>query len=188
MLCLCLSSLSLLSTGCSKASIARSQFSARYSCPSSQLTLAEGTEDGDQQTPIDVEGCGHKAAYMCTIRQWEDGSGGDVCVERHRVIITATDGSTYSAWGDFRALIDELPAAITKAAIASAAHDIPCLAGQITVIGKGAHGWPNMLQGCGQRITYQFNEGSGPAQPGGPVQPTYPVGFVVSARLPVAGP
>ena len=125
---------------------------------------------------------------MCTMSQSSQGSSGNDCVERHRVIITATDGSTYEAWGDFHALVDELPAAVTRAAIASAAHDIPCSAGQITVVGKGAHDWPNMLQGCGLRITYQFNEGNGPAPPAARVQQTYPVSFVLSAHLPVAGP
>ncbi len=82
----------------------------------------------------------------------------------------ATDGTSHGAW--FSDEIQSKFASAVEAALASAAHDLPCDRASLKVIGTDAHGFGNVVDGCGQRITYQISDvGAQPAPgPTGPVR------------------
>ncbi len=145
----------LMLGGCASiTSIARDQFATTYTCPSEQVTLRRAAEESDGLTPIGASGCGHDTEYICgdlakanydyPIRQ---------CLEEHKLAFEATDGTVHRAWPRKR---DE---ASRNAAIASAAHDLPCEPAAIAVVGSSwedGSSVANVLEGCGQRVTYEL--------------------------------
>lgn len=142
--------------GCaSQTTIARDMFVADRSCPSDQVTAVSR---GADQVSIEVVGCGETAQYSCYRFTQPCGpespgrcTGRDVCTERGRYLIGATDGSRQETWDG----VDEDAAASKEAAFASAVHDLPCDRASVVVVAKDSGGRPSLLEGCQQRVTYQ---------------------------------
>ena len=73
-----------------------------------------------------------------------------MCEENGTFAVQATDGSVFTA----TSADAEAARVPEKAAIASAAHDIPCARASLRVVGHE----PTVVDGCGQRITYKEEE------------------------------
>jgi hypothetical protein len=163
-----------LACGCATpASVARAEFAKTHSCPAEQLTI----QDVASSPSLRVTGCGQEATYYCWAFKNSDGTSGVVCDERQRITFEATDGSKHTSWADHEALLGELGETAQRAAVASAAHDLACPSASIAVVGKGAHGWANVLEGCGKRITYQIGDGASRLDQR----------FVETGRIPIPG-
>jgi hypothetical protein len=150
--------------GCasSPVSVARDAFTADHPCDELHAkTVSEWTNGGWQL--VDVAGCGAEVQYTCSYRDRYPGSHEPepylACDERPRVSFRATDG------GVLETFIEDGPEAARGTAIQSAAHDLACPPASITVLAKDAHGYANVLEGCGQRITYQVTGGDDMAPP-----------------------
>jgi hypothetical protein len=124
-------------------------FAAKYHCPSDQITVRSGDD-------FEVSGCGTKARYIC----WEvpqvdhpHSVGPNECRQLKRIQYQATDGSLHESMeGDNTAQ--------REAAIASAAHDLPCAPASVVADGELGLGGTT-LEGCGQRVTYKVVDDSG---------------------------
>jgi hypothetical protein len=144
--------------GCGTAEwIARDEFGAKYSCPKEQVyvrqQIAATTEKG-QPLPgfsdLVVGGCGVQSRYRCHNADAGRGGTRNVCLERIRMGIQATDGSVSMAiQGD-----PDASSATDRAAIASAAHDLSCDRTSIRVVARE----PTVVEGCGQQLTYKEEE------------------------------
>ncbi len=137
--------------------VARDAFGDKYSCPAEQVSVrseAQATTPSGLPIPdttnLSVGGCGVEAKYRCHNAGAGRGNTNNVCVENSRFGIQATDGSVYTA----TASDAEAARAPEKAAVASAAHDIPCPRASIRVVGRE----PMVVEGCGQRLTYKEEE------------------------------
>jgi hypothetical protein len=137
--------------------VARDEFGAKYSCPKDQVNvrqeIAATTAKGQPLpgfTDLVVGGCNVQSRYRCHNAEADRGATRNVCLERIRMGIQATDGSVAMAMqGD-----PDAASATDRAAIASAAHDLPCPRASIRVVARG----PTVVEGCGQQITYQEEE------------------------------
>ena len=63
---------------------------------------------------------------------------------------TATDGTVQNAVGS-------TANAARDAALASAAHDLPCAPASITIVSRDSDGLPIVFDGCSQRVTYRVD-------------------------------
>ncbi len=138
----------LVSAGCVKSRplLVRNAFAASYWCPVNQIEVRPepGSEDR-----YHVTGCGQEVTYDCNA----GGAPGD-CKARVRVEYEATDGTSHGAWQEEEAASNNAMA--REAAIASAAHDLPCDRASIQIVGGDPNGFANVVEGCGQRVTYQI--------------------------------
>ncbi len=170
------------SAGCTRSwpLVARNAFASNHWCPVNQIDVStEPGSDGSYR----VTGCGLEATYVC------GGDASSECHERLRVEFEATDGSAHGAW-----LEDETRsngATSREAAIASAAHDLPCDRGSLQVVGSDQRGFANVVDGCGQRVTYQVvdvAEQTASSQPGPAGKHKYVVATRTSLSAPAAPP
>jgi hypothetical protein len=147
-----------LLAGCATSQwVARDAFGDKYSCPADQVTVRKEVQATtpwgqpiDGYTDLSVGGCGLEAKYRCHNAAAGRGGTSNVCEENGRFGIQATDGSVYMA----TSADAEAARVPEKAAIASAARDIPCARASIRVVGHE----PTAVEGCGQRITYKEEE------------------------------
>ncbi len=102
-----------------------------------------------------VSGCDALSRFVCAHPYDPNANGGQggvwpwfTCTGQRRIAVVATDGGVHEAWED------DPSAATAAAALASAARDLPCAPGQIGVVAAG-----RILEGCGQRVTYEVVEG-----------------------------
>jgi hypothetical protein len=171
----CLAAISLVAGACvNPGSVALTAFSDKFGCPESQTAIAPvvANPTGSQ---YDMTGCGRQTRYVCT-REMSMYGDRFSCRENTKSSIIATTGAEYTFWdNDFV----QMKAAADKAAIASAAHDLPCAQASIKVVGTGVNDFPNILDGCGQRVTYQFKVGgeTGDKMP-----------YLLSGRMPAPQP
>jgi hypothetical protein len=132
-------------------------------------------------------GCGFDVDYECVDTTETDGSGRywqqRACNPRQRLEYEATDGTKHG--GFFGEEIKANNPGAREAALASAAHDIPCDKGSLKIVGDDPHGFANIVDGCGQRFTYQITEvGEQPAwTPTGSVRAHR---YVLVNRMPLA--
>ncbi len=141
--------------GCypSAVPVAQTRFASQYACPKEQLTIrGVGLE---WENFLDVVGCGHEAQYYCPYTSRDLGQHfGRYCDPRDRTAYQATDGTLHEGWGSVGdrvvgPLDPEVEAARREAAVASAAHDIPCDRAALTAVDS------EIVEGCGQRVTYR---------------------------------
>jgi len=137
--------------------VARDAFGDKYSCPADQVTVRgeqQATTPSGQPIPdttdLSVGGCGLEAKYRCRNAAAGHGGTNNVCVENGRFGIQATDGSVYMATPSD----SEAAHVPEKAAMASASRDIPCARASLRIVGHE----PTVVEGCGQRLTYQEEE------------------------------
>jgi hypothetical protein len=151
--------------------LARNAFASSYWCPVNQIEVRP--EPGSAQI-LHVAGCGVEVTYDC------GGTGGSKqCQARESVEYEATDGTTHGA-----SLAEETSsngAMSREAATASAAHDLPCDRASVHIVGNDAHGFANVLDGCGQRVTYQIAD-VGDQATGGHAGPVRKHKYVVLTR------
>jgi hypothetical protein len=128
--------------GCGLGAAAKGDFAAKYACPTSQLAVRE-----DRGFQV-VTGCGRESRYICASEE----NGSEVlCSESVWIVYEASDGTHRETWADGD------PALANETALATAAHDLSCprssvaLAGGSMLIG----GETKIIDGCGQRLTYQ---------------------------------
>jgi hypothetical protein len=146
-----------LTLGCATpVSVARAQFSKAYSCPDEQVTIQ------DARPSVRATGCGRDATYYCTTNEYRNSPSVIECSERQHITFEATDGSKYTSWADHEALLGEIRETAKRAAMASAVHDLACPTASIAVVANDDHGFANILEGCGKRITYQIGFGASP--------------------------
>ncbi len=143
--------------GCATSSVyvARTQFAADYSCDRQGVVVDPAEDDQQSDTHVD-HGCGANAEYVCIHPQVEVDAAlvTFACSLRPRVGIEATDGSLAEEWqGNGHS-------AERQAALASAAHDLPCDRSALQLVGD------NIVDGCGQRVTYQLVSQSLATPPG----------------------
>ena len=144
--------------GCvSMSAKATDVFEASRKCNEATATLrTDLSQDKAPYEVYEVSGCGTKALYQCVSTYAHRASPTAECSEMSAHAFEATDGSVrngaLSPWHfDGPAQEDAL--------LASAVRDLPCDRGAITRLGKPsgdnlAEG--NMLEGCGQRVTYKW--------------------------------
>ena len=137
--------------------VARDAFGDKYSCPADRVTVRKEvpatTPDGQPLpgfTDLAVGGCGVESKYLCHNSAAGTGSTKNVCVENLRFGIQASDGSVVIATTGG----PDAAGAPEKAALASAAHDIPCARASLQVVGRE----PMVIDGCGQRLMYREEE------------------------------
>jgi hypothetical protein len=161
--------------GCfaSVTSVARDMFTTTYGCPSDQVVVQPaGTDDSFTE----VIGCGHREEYNCVAGyQSRHGERPTSCTYRSRAAYGATDGTVHETVWESTA--DPQRAA----AIASAAHDLPCPSASIAVIDSLT------LEGCGQRITYRQLE-QGYTTPPGHYRITGGYRYILVGRIPIPAP
>jgi hypothetical protein len=169
----------LPSAGCvhSRPLLVRNAFAESYWCPVNQIEVRG--EPGNDQS-YRVTGCGLEVTYICG-----GTSDSTECQARQRIEYEATDGTSHGAW------LNEDPNANTsmsrEAAIASAAHDLPCDRASVRIAGGDPSGLANVIEGCGQRVTYQIVDvADQPAA--GPSEPVKKHKYVVVRRSPLAAP
>jgi hypothetical protein len=141
----------LLLGGCTWTSIARGKFASAHRCPSEQVKVGPAMEDpyGPGVQTFDVSGCDDEVRYRCyTHGSVHTGGTYSDCDEIKRESYRATDGSLHQDWP---VVPSGSGADAHEAAIASAAHDLPCDRRRIVVVDERNL----ILEGCGQRITYQ---------------------------------
>jgi hypothetical protein len=144
--------------GCATSEwVARDAFGDKYSCPADQVTVRRVSPSTSVKgepmpgfTDLSVGGCGLEAKYRCHNANADRGGTKNVCVENVRFGIQATDGSVTMAMPDD----PDAPEAPVRAAIASAAHDIPCPRESLRLVMRE----PTTVEGCGQRLTYKEEE------------------------------
>jgi hypothetical protein len=169
----------LPSAGCvhSRPLLVRNAFADSYWCPVNQIDVR--AEPGNDRL-YHVAGCGLEVTYDC------GGTAGSTeCQARQRVEYEATDGTSHGAW-----LNEDSNANTTmsrEAAIASAAHDLPCDRASVQVVANDPNGLANIIEGCGQRVTYQVVDAAEqPTEtPSGPVKKHK---YALIRRLPFATP
>ena len=171
--------------GCSYTSLIRDDVAKNYTCAANQVQVSLMQEHADRYR---VTGCGFDLNYDCSVTTVADGNGGysDVrqCNARQRMEYEATDGTKHSAW--FGDEITSKDAMARETALASAAHDIPCDRASLKIMGDDVHGFANIVDGCGQRITYQITEvGDQPATT--PIGPVRGHKYIVVNRMPLSG-
>lgn len=143
--------------GCAPSlkSVARDAFTDARPCAS---VLVDSASEwmGDTKL-VEATGCGAHVELVCTHKDRYPGSHRPetylACDERQRLAFKATDGGVLQTWDD------DGPQAAMGTAIASASHDLSCPAVSVSVVGKDSLGYANVLEGCGQRITYQVTGG-----------------------------
>jgi len=169
----------LPSTGCvhSRPLLVRNAFAESYWCPVNQIEVRP--EPGSERL-YRVTGCGLEVTYDCG-----GTPGSQECQARQRTEYEATDGTAHGAW------LNEDPNANTamsrEAAIASGAHDVPCDRASLRVVGNDPNGVANVIEGCGQRVTYQVVDVAD--QPTAtPSEPVKKHKYVVIRRAPLAAP
>lgn len=172
--------------GCaSDESLVRSDFARSYACPESQIQLA-GIPGA---YPYRATGCGYSLEYECEDVPYTDTTGQSYaarsCGARQLLEYEATDGTSHSAWFDEETRSND-PKSV-EAALASAAHDLPCDRASLKVVATDAHGFGNVVEGCGQRITYQISDvGEQPAK--GTRGPVRKHKYIVVGRVPLSVP
>ncbi len=176
----------LCTLGCSDSSLIRSDFATTYACPSNKVEVQPTPEDPDAYR---VTGCGFDFRYDCGETLVPDGYGhvqnARECGARQRMEYEATDGTAHGAW--FGDEIRSNDAMSVEAVLASAAHDLPCDRASLKVVGTDEHGFGNVVDGCGQRITYQITDVGDQPTP----SLTAPVRrhkYIVVGRLALSGP
>ncbi|HEY6464121.1 MAG TPA: hypothetical protein VIY73_28325 [Polyangiaceae bacterium] len=176
-----------LTVGCaSDESLIRSDFARSTSCPASQILVA-GNPGGDY--PYRATGCGYSLQYECEDVPYTRTNGHSYparsCGARQLLEYEATDGTSHSAWFDEETHAND--AMSVEAVLASAAHDLPCDRASLKVLGTDAHGFGNVVEGCGQRVTYQISDVGEQPAPGlrGPVRKHK---YIVVGRMPLSTP
>jgi len=172
----------LLLGGCapSVASAARNTFVLKYSCPGDQVTVGPAV-DAPGGALVDANGCGYDAKYGCITAMNVEGQLVVSCNERMRVSYEATDGSLHKTLDDVLSGVPTDFEAVSKeAAIASAAHDLPCDPASVVAVGKTN----TLLEGCGQRVTYQL-VGYDIAPPAGHVPQEKGRRYTLVGRIPI---
>ncbi len=136
------------SAGCAKSPplVARNAFASSYWCPVNQIEVQ--AEPGADRL-YRVTGCGLAVTYDCS-----GAADSTDCRARLRVEYQATDGTSHGAWLEEETRSNN--AAAREAALASAAHDLQCNPASLQVVGGDPSGFPNVVDGCGQRVTYQI--------------------------------
>lgn len=167
------------SSGCAKSPslVARNAFASSYWCPVNQIEVrAEPGSAGLYR----VTGCGLVVDYDCS------GTADSTdCHARVRVEYEATDGTSHGAWLQQEASSNNATA--REAAVASAAHDLSCAPGSLQVVASDQNGFPNVVDGCGQRVTYQVADAA--EQPTAtPSEPVKKHKYVVLSRQSFAAP
>jgi hypothetical protein len=150
--------------------LVRDQFGAQRACPQDVVKIARDTAATDTQgrpvpgyADVYVAGCGSLGRYLCQ----DADHARAACVERVLDAIEATDGSVRTTLSDD----PQAPRVRDASAIASAAHDAHCAAGEVRVV---AHdGDLSVVEGCGQRLTYREE----------PMDLRPPDDFVVNGKL-----
>jgi hypothetical protein len=166
----------------SRTSTVRQQFVSSYSCEADKVSVSP--RQATNEDVFDVVGCGKHAQYACSDATYADrGTAGGSstvgsCNERSRWAWEATDESIHEAWGS-----EDWGPISRDAAIASAAHDLPCDRAAITVVGSD-RGTANVLEGCGQRINYQVTDHD-LATPTGHFRITRGFRFTLVGRTPI---
>jgi hypothetical protein len=165
---------SSLLAGCAEQTFASSAFQIAYACPAEQVNAHPAGYRSQNYTPITVTGCGYKAEYECTLMSGYLFSTADdaACTERGRVIFESTDGSAHPAWRD------KPDKASNLAALASAAHDLPCEPSSIRLLAS------TVLEGCGQRVVYRVVDYE-PAVPPGRVRQALGRRYLMLERTPI---
>ncbi|HEX8791480.1 MAG TPA: hypothetical protein VF765_11060 [Polyangiaceae bacterium] len=169
----------LVSAGCvqSRPLLVRNEFAASYWCPVNQIEVRP--EPGSEGR-YHVTGCGLEVTYDCSAA----GETGP-CQARLRVEYEATDGTSHGAWLEEEVASNNSMA--RDAALASAAHDLPCDRASIQVVGADPNGFANIVEGCGQRVTYQIADVAGEPT-ASPSEPVKKHKYVVLTRTPLAAP
>jgi hypothetical protein len=174
-----LSLLLLPSAGCVKSRplVVRNAFASSYWCPVNQIEVH--AEPGSDRL-YHVTGCGLEITYDC-------GDTGDAraCEARERIEFEATDGTSRGGWQEEETTSNH--GMSREAALASAAHDLPCDRASLHILGADEKGFPNVVEGCGQRVTYQIADvDDQPAT--SPSAPVKKHKYVVINRLTLAPP
>jgi hypothetical protein len=180
--------LAWLLCGCASADwTARDQFGSQYSCPDELVNVLRKAPATDTQgqplpgTEFTIGGCGSKARYLCRRGSTPSGGSTNVCVERVLFALAATDGEVFTTMND-----DPRGSEVAhRAAVVSAAHDIPCDAASLRVIAN----LPTVVEGCGQQVTYKEEEHAIPVPPGYKIEGQMK-GFreVLVGRVPAVSP
>lgn len=169
----------LSADGCVKSRplLVRNAFASSYWCPVNQIEVHP--EPGSDRL-YHVVGCGLEVTYDC-------GDAGDPqgCQARERVEFQATDGTAHGGWQEEEMASNH--GMSREAALASAAHDLPCDRASLQILGADANGFPNVLEGCGQRVTYQITDVTDQATTS-PSEPVKKHKYVVINRLTLAPP
>jgi hypothetical protein len=150
-------------------SSARARFVGNYACPADQITVRPVGNDYFQI--LDVVGCGKEAQYRCAPGRfgakgtYDFSRGANSCVPRDRTAYRATDGTVHEGWESpisrYEGQVSlEVQMAQREAAIASAVHDIPCDPASTAALDG------EMVEGCGQRVTYRTVAEVIPTSPG----------------------
>ncbi len=148
---------------------ARARFVGNYACPADQVTVRPVGNDYFQI--LDVVGCGKEAQYRCapgrfgTKGTYDFSQGPNSCVPRDRTAYRATDGTVHEGWESPSSRYEgqvplEVQRAQREAAVSSAAHDIPCDPASTAALDG------EMVEGCGQRVTYRTVAEVIPTTPG----------------------
>lgn len=166
----------LASAGCvnSRPLAARNAFASNHWCPVNQIEVRSDPESAQNYR---VAGCGLEFTYDCG-----GPSETGACRERQHIEYEATDGTTHAAWSDEVATTSG--ALAREAAMASAAHDLPCDRASLQVFSSDQRGLPNVVDGCGQRVTYQIADVGDESHPGASGKHK----FVVIARSSLSAP
>lgn len=169
----------LPATGCVKSRplLARNAFASSYWCPVNQIEVR--AEPGSDRL-YQVTGCGLEVTYDCG-----DTSASPACQARERVEFEATDGTSHAAWQEEEMASNH--GTSREAAIASAVHDLPCDRASVQVTGADPNGFANVLEGCGQRVTYQIADVAEQATET-PSEPAKKHKYVVIRRATLAAP
>lgn len=168
----------LVSAGCVKSRplLVRNAFAASYWCPVNQIEVRP--EPGSEGR-YHVTGCGQEVTYDCSA----GGDPGD-CRARIRVEYEATDGTSHGASQEEEAASNNAMA--REAALASGARDLPCDRASIQIVGGDPSGFANVVEGCGQRVTYQIADVA--ADPATPSEAVKKRKYVVLTRSALAAP
>jgi hypothetical protein len=162
-------------TGCVKSRplLARNAFASSYWCPVNRIEVR--AEPGSDRL-YSVTGCGLQLTYDCG-----DDADARGCQAHERVGFEATDGTSRDGSEE-----EEANHGLSReAALASAAHDLPCDRASIQVVGADPNGFANVLEGCGQRVTYQIADVAEPPS-ATPSEPVKKHKYVVIHRAAVA--
>jgi hypothetical protein len=171
----------LLVGGCaSYSSLAHDQFGAKYSCLSDQVTVGPPAEMPSNYTVIDATGCGYETKYRCFHSAGLGRADESRCEEENRLSYEGTDGSPHPTWENDPSVGHTDEPARKAAALASAAHDLPCEPGSIVAVGN------DVLEGCGQRVSYRVVDYAIAPVPGR-VQPVKGRRYTLVGRIPISG-
>jgi hypothetical protein len=166
----------LASAGCTHSwpHVARNAFAESYWCPVNQIEVSP--EPGSDRI-YRVAGCGLEVTYDCS------GTGDSMaCRARQRIEYEATDATSHGA--SLEEDTSSNHAMSREAAVVSAVHDLQCDRASLQVAGADPNGFANIVDGCGQRVTYEIVDAADQPTAGPVKKHTY----VVLRRSPLAAP